>query len=209
MRACFARIFSKPIRPDTKDSAAFQASDEPAWILAEHFGITEQTVWKRRKRDSSHTAYRPQTTLPPAQEATAVALRKTLLVSLGDLLAEVREFLNPDVARSGLDRCLRQLSVGNVRDLKAKTPRLYLFVSIDWATRWVFIRVDNGKTAAKARRVLRDLELNYPMRIRTILAERAKSAISPGTMASGKELTDRLFGLHKRAQTRKHQFDKL
>ncbi len=107
--------------------AEIQASDEPAWVLAERFGITEQTVWKWRKRDSvqdrSHTAHRLQTTLTPAQESVAVALRKTLLVSLDDLLAVVREFLNPDVSRSGLDRCLRRHGVGNLRDLKAKDAR--------------------------------------------------------------------------------------
>jgi len=44
-------------------------------------------------------------------------------VSLDDLLAVVREFLNPDVSRSGLDRCLRRHGVGNLRDLKVKTAR--------------------------------------------------------------------------------------
>ena len=84
-----------------KIRAEIQASKDPAWVLAERFGITEQTVWKWRKRDSvqdrSHTAHRLQTTLTPAQEAVAVSLRRTLLVSLDDLLAVVREFLNPDV----------------------------------------------------------------------------------------------------------------
>ena len=84
-------------------------------------------MWKWRKRDSvqdrSHTAHRLQTTLTPAQETVAVALRKTLLVSLDDLLAVVREFLNPDVSRSGLDRCLRRHGVGNLRDLKVKVAR--------------------------------------------------------------------------------------
>jgi len=46
--------------------------------------------------DRSPTAHRLQTTLIPARETVAVALRKTLLVSLDDLLALVREFLNPD-----------------------------------------------------------------------------------------------------------------
>ena len=76
-----------------KIRAAIQASDEPAWILAERFGTTEQTVWKWRKRDSvhdrRHTAHRLQTTLTHAQEAVALALRKTLLVSLDDPLAVV------------------------------------------------------------------------------------------------------------------------
>jgi len=95
----------------------------------------------------------------------AVALRRTLLVSLDDLLAVVHEFLNPNASRSGLDRCQRRHGVGNLRDLKARAPQLkrsafkayepgyinidvkylpqmanetsrrYLFVAIDRATR--------------------------------------------------------------------------
>ena len=110
-----------------KIRAAIQASDEPAWIVAERHGTSEQTVWKWRKRDGvedrSHTPHRLQTTLTPAQEAVAVALRKTLLVSLDDLLSVVREFLNPHASRSGLDRCLRRHGVGNLRDLKARTSQ--------------------------------------------------------------------------------------
>jgi transposase-like protein len=143
--------------------------------------------------DRSHTPHRLQTTLTPAQEAVAVSLRATLLVSLDDLLAVVREFLNPNVSRSGLDRCLRRHGVGNLRDLKAKAPkpkhkafrayepgyihvdvkylpkmadessRRYLFVTIDRATRWVFIRIYKTKTAANARRFLRDIERACPL----------------------------------------------
>lgn len=84
-------------------------------------------IYKWRHRDSVHdrsyTAHRLQTTLTPTKEAVAVALRKTLLVSLDDLLAVVREFLNPNASRSGLDRCLRRHGVGNLRDLKAKDAR--------------------------------------------------------------------------------------
>lgn len=43
-------------------------------------------------------------------------------MSLDDLLAVVREILNPEAARSGLDRCLRRHGVGNLRDLQAKAP---------------------------------------------------------------------------------------
>ena len=71
--------------------AAIQASAEPASTLVERFGTTGQTVCKRKHRDSvedrSHTPHGLQTTLTPAQEAVAVALRTTLLVSLDDLLA--------------------------------------------------------------------------------------------------------------------------
>ena len=82
-------------------------------------------------------------------------------------------------------------------------------MAIDRATRWVFVRIYNSKTAANARRFLRDLERACPMRIRTVLTERAVSAIGPRTMASGKEFTDRLFGLRKRSPTGRHEFDQL
>jgi transposase InsO family protein len=214
-----------------KVRADIQASDEPAWVLADRHGTTEQTVYKWRHRDGvedrSHTPHRLQTTLAPVQEAVAVALRKALLISLDDLLAVVREFLNPNASRSGLDRCLRRHGLGNLRDMKAKVPkpkhsafkayepgyihidvkylpqmadesrRRYLFVAIDRATRWVFIRIFNAKTAANARRFLRDLERACPIRIRTILTD------------NGKEFTDRLFGLRKRAATGEYEFDKL
>lgn len=182
--------------------AAIQASDEPASAFAERYGTTEQTVYKWRHRDSvedrSHTPHRLQTTLTPAQEAGAVDLRTTLLVSLDDLLAVVGEFLNPNASRSWLDRCLRRRGVGNLRDLKAKAPtpkhsafkayepgyihidmkylpqmadersRRYLFVAIDRATRWDFNRVFKSKTADNARRFLRDLERACPP-LRTLL----------------------------------------
>jgi transposase InsO family protein len=78
-----------------------------------------------------------------------------------------------------------------------ETSRRYLFVAIDRATRWVFIRVFKSQTAANARRFLRDLERACPIRIRTILTD------------NGKEFTDRLFGLRKRPATGKHEFDLL
>jgi len=105
---------------------------------------------------------------PPADdldETIVVHLRKTLRLSLDDLLAVTREFLCPGVSRSGLDRCLRRHGVGNLRTLQPvaekaphaafksylpgylhmdikylpqmadETSRRYLFVAIDRATR--------------------------------------------------------------------------
>jgi hypothetical protein len=42
------------------------------------------------------------------------------LLPLDDLVAVVREFINPEVSRAGLDRCLRRHGVGNLRVLQAK-----------------------------------------------------------------------------------------
>ena len=70
-----------------KVRAAIQASDEPASVLAERFGTTEQTIYKWKHRDTvhdrSHTPHRLQTTLTPAQEAVAAAM-KTLGAGIQD-----------------------------------------------------------------------------------------------------------------------------
>lgn len=50
-------------------------------------------------------------------------MRQTLMVSLDDLLAVVREFLNLNVSRSGLDRCLRRHAVCNLRELQASAAK--------------------------------------------------------------------------------------
>ena len=78
-----------------------------------------------------------------------------------------------------------------------ESSRRYLFVAIDRAARWVFIRVFKARTAANARRFLRDPERACPLRIRTVLT------------GNGKEFTDRLFGLRKRAASGAHEFDTL
>ena len=160
------------------------------------------------------------------QEAVAVALRQTLPVWPDDLPAVVREFPNPNAWRSRLDRCLRRHGVGNLRDLRAgghrsrgtaasvthghgslhidvrylprmadESRRHSLFVALDRATRGVLIRLFTARTAADARRFPRDTERACPIRIGTILTD------------SGKESTDRMFGLRKRAATGEQEFD--
>jgi transposase-like protein len=106
--------------------AEIAASKEPASVLAQRYGITVQTVYKWRKRESfddrPHVAHRLQTVLTPAQEAVVVHLRRTLMLPLDDLLAVTREFLCSDVSRSGLDRCLRRHGVGSLSALRAAAP---------------------------------------------------------------------------------------
>ena len=144
--------------------------------------------------DRSHTAHRLQTVLTHAQETAVVHLRCTLLLPLDDLLAVTREFLCPDVSRSGLDRCMRRHGVGNLNALEATTPqephkafksyepgflhmdvkylpqmqdeskRRYLFVAIDRATRWVFVAIKPNKSAASAKAFLKALHKACPSR---------------------------------------------
>jgi transposase-like protein len=109
--------------------AEIAASTEGVSALARRYGIRRVTArkWKHRadSMDHSYTAHHLlQTTVNSGQGA--VCPRRHFLLSLDDLLAVVREFLCPEVSRSGLDRCLRRHGLGNLRDLlpkEVKAPR--------------------------------------------------------------------------------------
>jgi len=94
-----------------------QRSTESDYALAARLGLSRDTVRKWRKRDTqhySHTAHQLQTTLNAGQEAIVVELRKTLQLSLDDLLSVVREFIHADMSRSALDRLLRRRGVSRL-----------------------------------------------------------------------------------------------
>ncbi|GLS05385.1 hypothetical protein GCM10007860_25370 [Chitiniphilus shinanonensis] len=178
--------------------------------LARRYGVSKPTIAKWRRRtsvhDESHTAHRLQTTLTPAQEYIVVELRKLLRLALDDLLVVVREFLNPDVSRAGLARCLARHGVGRLQALESQPPtdkgkpfkayepgfvhidvkylpqmsdetaRRYLFVAIDRATRWVFVQIRPHKTATAAHAFLSALNKAAPFRIRTVLSDNVLTA---------------------------------
>ena len=75
--------------------------------------------------------------------------------------------------------------------------RRHLSVAIDRAIRWVFVRIYAAKTAANARRFLRDLDRAAPIRITRVLTD------------NGKGGTDCLFGLRRRPATGAHEFENL
>ena len=88
------------------------------------YHVNRATVrqWRQREngQDASHRPHHLQATLTPAPEIVVIELRNTLLLPLDDLLAVTREFLHPNVSRSGLNRCLRRYGVA---DLQAWRPQ--------------------------------------------------------------------------------------
>ena len=105
------------IRKEIRESDLCQAE------LARRYNVSRQTIRKWKERDSAEDlSHRPdtlRTTLTPVQEAIVVELRTTLLLPTDDLLAITREFINPDVSRAGLGRCLRRHGVSKLTDLIA------------------------------------------------------------------------------------------
>ena len=217
-------------RTTPRTRAEIRASSAPLTVLAERYNVTEATARKWRDRqdvqDRSHRPHKLSTTLSAAQELLAVELRRTLLLPLDDLLVVIREFINPDVSRSGLDRCLRRHGVSDLKSLQPaiegpakplktfkdyepgflhidikylpqmpdETRRRYLFVAIDRATRWVFMRIYRDQSERSSTDFLRRLKRVAPMKIKTILTD------------NGSQFTDRFTSATK-APTGQHVFD--
>lgn len=148
--------------------------------------------------DRPHRPETLHCTLTPAQEAVAMEIRRTLWLALDDLLVVVREFLNPKASRSGLMRCLtrhglnrrpvededvpiarktfKDYALGFVHvdikylpQMKDETARRYLFVAIDCATRWVYLRIYGDRCDASSTDFLRRLHAAAPMKIAKVL----------------------------------------
>jgi len=209
--------------------AAIQQSSASDYELARQYGVSRQTIRRWRLRDSvfdaSHTPHRLQTTLNAAQEELVIYLRTQLRLSLDDLLAVVREFIEPGMSRSALDRLLRRrghsrlptpdvparaskpfkayepgyvhLDVKYLPQMADETARRYVFVAIDRATRWVFIAIKSHKTAAAAKSFLNALHKAAPFKIHTLLTD------------NGREFTDRQFGSKAKDASGQHAFDAL
>ena len=218
-------------RTTPRTRAEINASTEPVKVLAQLYNITVATARKWHQRgsmeDRSHCPHKLSTVLTPAQEAVVVELRRLLLLPLDDLLVVTREFINPAVSRSGLDRCLRRHGVANLKvlldqqnDEPRKPPktfkdyepgfihidikylpqmpdersRRYLFVAIDRATRWVYMRIYRDQSELSSSDFVRRLKSAAPMTIKTILTD------------NGSQFTDR-FTSKKREPTGRHAFD--
>ena len=68
--------------------------------------------------DVSNMPKQMHTTLSPAQEYVVVELRTRLLLSLDELLAVCQQFINSNVSRAGLQRCLKRHGVSRLADME-------------------------------------------------------------------------------------------
>ncbi len=107
----------------TPEMRAFiHESDLPTAVLARLLKVSESTVRKWRKResldDASHKPKQLNTTLSEAQEYVVVELRTRLLLALDELLAVCKQFINANVSRAGLQRCLKRHGVSRLADME-------------------------------------------------------------------------------------------
>jgi transposase-like protein len=107
----------------TPEMRAFiHESDLPTAVLSRLLKVSESTIRKWRKRashsDASHVPKQLNTTLSEAQEYVVVELRTRLLLSLDELLAVSKQFINANVSRAGLQRCLKRHGVSRLTDMQ-------------------------------------------------------------------------------------------
>ena len=142
---------------------AIQASDKPMRVLAQAFGVSEDTIrtWRHREdtADRSHTAHHLNTTMTTAQEAVVATLRRMLWLPLEDLLVVTREFVNENASRSAVHRLLQRHGISRIpaeakpqrpsKPFKAYDPG-YLHVDVKYLPqmadegkrRYLFVAID-------------------------------------------------------------------
>ena len=204
--------------------------------LARRYGIHRHTVAKWRKRvsteDASARPHRLCTTLTEAQEQVVVAIRELLLLPLDDLLVVVREFIEPYLSRSALDRCLRRHGVSDLRTLQRERdgdkaslqpPKRFKayepgFVHIDVkylpkmqdeaSRKYLFVAIDQA-TRWVYLEIRKDKRAKSAQAFLKALLKKAPFKIRKILTDNGKEFTDRFSAAGERQPTGDHPFDQV
>jgi transposase len=183
-----------------KTRAYIQQSRLSVAALAAELGVAESTIrrWRGRQTvtDRSHTPHRLQTRIDAPGEALLLELRRSLGLSLDDLLEVLRRGYDPQLSRSAVHRCLQRHGLSR-RPVAARPqpgvfeavaapgfihvdlkhlPRLagrpsYVFVAIDRASRFVHIEVMPRRDATTAAACLERFLQAFPHQVSTILTD--------------------------------------
>ena len=209
--------------------AAIQTSAKPVREVAREVGVSEDTIrrWRRREttEDRSLTAHRLQTAMTPAQEAVVVALRKTLWLRLEDLLAVTREFICEKASRSAVHRALKRHGLSRLpkaalpkapaKPFKAYEPG-YLHVDVKYLPqmvdkdhrRYLFVAIGHATRWVYVE-LCDDKGAATARRFRRHLQKVCPVRIRTNLTDNGKEFTNRLFGSRARQPAGAHEFDQL
>lgn len=201
---------------------------------AQHFNVSRDTIRKWRQRDEfedrSHRPHHMNTSLNEAQEEIVVMLRRSLLLTLDDLLVVSREFICPTLTRSSLTRLLKRHRVNSLKALYAELsdeapeakPKTfkdyepgYVHVDIkylpkmpdDPQKRYLLVAIDRA-----TRWVYLEVITDKTAETAAAFIERCykKCPVTIKTLLTdnGKEFTDRFIATGEREPTGKHAFDK-
>lgn len=105
--------------------AELQSSTGTTEALAKQHGVSWKTAHRWRYatdgvHDRSHRPHTLRATLNTAQERLVLILREQLRIGIDDLLAVIREYIEPQMSRSALGRLLARHNVPSLRELLAQ-----------------------------------------------------------------------------------------
>ena len=211
-----------------------QQSNLPQRQLAKQYNVARTTIQKWKHRDStedrSHRPHRLQTSLTEAQEQIVVAVRKTLLLSLDDLVVVTREFLYDKASRAALHRCLKRHGVSNLRKMEKERQELtgtvpqkktfkdyepgYIHIDIkylpqmadDSSRRYLLVAIDRATRWVYLEVVNHKSAANARAFLDRLITK-APFRINKILTDNGKEFTDRFCATGERKPTGKHLFD--
>ena len=198
-----------------------------------HFNVSRSTIIKWRQRDTfedrSHRPNTLHTALTPIQEEIVIELRRSLLLTIDDLLVVVREFIKSDMVRSSLIRLLKRHGVNRLKTLyieqygeeevsKPKTFKAYepgyLHVDIkylpkmpdDPQKRYLLVAIDRA-TRWVHLKVITDKTAETASRFIKEVHQCCPIKIKTILTDNGKEFTDRFTANGEREPTGNHAFD--
>lgn len=217
--------------PATRDY--IRTSNKPLKVLARELSLHIATVRKWRKRadseDASHQPHNLQTTLTRAQELLVIELRKTLFLSLDDLVAITKAYINPAASRAGVSRLLVREKISRLKDLipveegekiQRKSFKDYEpgYVHIDLkqlpqmpdetSHNYLYVAIDRASRWVYFE-VLPDKTAANTSAFVERLVAKAPFTIEKILTDNGKEFTDRFTAQGEREPTGNHLFDKV
>jgi len=215
--------------------ALFQASTEPATVLARRHGVNPKTVRKWRRRDSVEDQpmgphQRRSSTLSELEEAAVVAFRVQTRLPLDDIFLALRASI-PRLTRSTLHRCLqrqgvsrlpraarprrgqfKQYEIGyfhvDIAEVRTARERVYLFVAIDRTSKLAVARIYRRATALVAAAFLKVLARAVPYRIHTVLTDNGIQFGDAGGRRVSPRVKDHPFARMCRRLGVEHRFTK-
>ena len=158
------------------------------------------------------------------------------IATMSDLLAVVREFLNPQVSRSGLDRCLRRHGISRLPDVDGDKPnkkkfkrypigyfhidiaevqtaegKLHLYVAIDRTSKFAFVQLVEKANRKTASAFLEALIAAIPYKIHTVLTDNGIQFTLPPRYRNGPTATylTHMFDMRCRENDIDHRLTKI
>lgn len=217
-----SQVYHSNARLNKHSRAIIQKSQLKNSCLAEQFSVSHKTILKWKGRDFTHdNSSRPHTihyALTPLEKRLIGLVRSTTWMSLDDVVDTVATVI-PKANRSNVSRTLQALNISRVPQEKKEEakkfkeyepgylhidvtymPKLegikyYLFVAIDRATRLMYYKVYENKTADNAVAFLAECKEFFPFYVSHILTD------------NGLEFTDK-YSRGKGIVSGNHKFDK-